>query len=98
MIKVKHSKSILQEEKCCYATGIKSQFLVRHHTMNGTANRKKAEEDGLWIWLLPQIHEYIHHTHEGHTLLMEYKKISQAKYEETHSHEEWMKRYKKNYL
>ena len=72
--------------------------LERHHTMNGNGLREKAEEDGLWIWLLPQVHDYIHHTAEGHKLLIAYKKISQAKYEELYGHEAWMKRYRKNYL
>lgn len=91
-------KSILQTEKECYISGAKSVPLEKHHTMNGTAYRRKAEEDGLWVWLTPAIHRYIHETIEGHELLIMLKKRSQLAYEKTHTHEQWMRRYGKNYL
>ena len=98
MTKQQHSKSILQRGKYCFETGMENVPLERHHTMNGTAYRKKAEEDGLWIWLMPQVHQYIHGTSEGHKLLIEYKRLSQTVYEMTHTREEWIERYGKNYL
>ena len=90
-----HSKSIVQDEKECYLTHVKYD-LVRHHLMNGNAERKKAEQDGLWVWLNDSVHKYLHDTHEGRMKMYELKAIAQEAYEETHSHEEWMRRYGKN--
>ena len=93
---IPHSK--MQEEKQCYITGQENCNLERHHCLNGTHQRKKAEQDGLWVWLTPQIHFYIHNTIEGHDLLWELKKEAQRVYEKEHTREEFIKRYGKNYL
>lgn len=95
----KHTKkSIVQADTSkCYLTGL-TTHLDRHHCMPGTANRRKAEEDGLWVMLNHDIHMYLHNTSEGRKKLTELEKEAQRCYEKAHSHEEWMKRYKKNYL
>lgn len=49
-------ESILQTKKECYICGL-GATLERHHVFFGTANRKKAEQDGCWVWLC-----HYHHT------------------------------------
>lgn len=46
------SKSILQDEKECYITGLK-EGLHKHHIYPG-ANRKNSEKYGFWVWLSPE--------------------------------------------
>lgn len=53
-------QSIIQDDMKCYICG-KPQNLERHHCIFGTANRKKAEEDGLWVWLCSDCHYGVHH-------------------------------------
>ncbi len=56
----------------CYLTHVQHN-LVRHHVMNGRAERKKAEEDGLWVYLSDPIHRYLHETSEGRQKMNELK-------------------------
>ena len=88
------SKSIIQTERQCYVTG-RTTNIDRHHLVPGVANRKKAEADGLWVYLYHPLHMALHNNPE---LEREYIRIGQRAYEKTHSREEWMKRYHKNYL
>lgn len=89
--------SIIQkDESRCYLTG-STLHLDKHHCMNG-AFRKKAEQDGLFVYLNHEVHMYLHNTGEGRQKMNELKVIAQKKYEENHTHEEWMERYKKNYV
>lgn len=87
--------SIISNEKKCYLTG-SLIYLEKHHCMNGVANRKKADKDGLWVWLNHDVHVAVHNTRPD--LKLKLKQIAQQKYEETHTREQWMKRYGKNYL
>lgn len=87
-------KSILQDKKICFICGATS-MLDEHHLFNGLGFRKKSEEDGLKIWCCRYCHESIHRNSEQRLFL---KKIGERKYLEEHSYEEFMKRYKKNYL
>lgn len=93
----KQFKSIMQDKKECYLTHV-TYDLVVHHVMNGHAERKKSDQDGLVIYLNDSVHRYLHETHEGRQKMYELKAAAQEAYEETHSHEEWMRRYGKNYL
>lgn len=43
-------KSIIQSRKECYITKSTTN-LHKHHILEGTANRRISEEDGMWIWL-----------------------------------------------
>lgn len=95
MPRSKHSESIISNEPVCYLTGSRIN-LERHHCMNGVSQRKKAEEDGLWVWLNHDVHFAVHnHRPELRNYL---KKVAQEAYERTHSRDEWMRRYHKNYL
>ena len=50
------SKSILDTQKgVCFMCG-KYGPTEKHHIMQGTANRKLSEQDGLWVYLCPDCH------------------------------------------
>lgn len=87
-------QSILQDEKKCYVTGC-TVNLDRHHVFGG-ALRKWSEQEGLWVWLVHDIHMYMHQ-HDP-AALKRLKADAQAVYEKTHSREEFMRHVRKNYL
>lgn len=90
-------ESILQNEKKCYVTE-QTDALHKHH-IYGAANRKISEENGFWVWLIPEYHNMsdrgVHFNKEFDLLL---KQECQAKFEETHSREEFMKLIGRSYL
>lgn len=47
-------KSIIQEKKECYITGV-THGLHCHHIFGG-ANRDNSEKYGLKVWLIPELH------------------------------------------
>ena len=67
-----------------------------HHIFNGTANRKKSEEDGLKIYVHPQCHAEIH---EKQGLDLDFKRRGQKVWCEHYDkpESEFIKRYGKNY-
>ena len=70
------SKSIISNEKKCYICG-RTINLHIHHIMFGK-NRKKADEDGLTVYLCYDHHEGTNGVHgkKGHELDIKLKKIS----------------------
>lgn len=91
--------SVLQDVKECYVTH-DINGLHKHHCLNG-ANRRLAEEDGLWVWLRWDYHiaDSPHPTpHNDQETDLFFKRLAQKKYEETHTREEFMERYGRNYL
>lgn len=92
------SKSIMQNEKKCYVTG-RTDGLHKHHVFYGTANRKKSEKWGCWIWLIGDLHNLsakgIHFDHEFDLRI---KRETQRKFEELHGHELFMKEFGRNWL
>ena len=48
--------SIMQDDVCCFISGVTSVELHRHHIFYGRANRKLSEQYGLWVWLTPMLH------------------------------------------
>lgn len=102
------AKSILNTTKyVCYRCGVYG-YTERHHLMGGTANRKKSEEDGLWLYLCPRCHnqppEGAHFNKQTMNWL---HKIGQEAWEgdqiqkglsPAEAREKFMKRYGKNYL
>lgn len=91
--------TILQDGKHCYVTG-DTEGLHKHHCLNGP-NRRLAEEDGLWVWLRWDRHianSPWDTPHNNPKVDLFYKKLAQRTYEETHTREEWMARYGRNYL
>lgn len=92
--------SILQNEKACYITGQRNN-LHKHHIFFGYANRKISEEQGFWVYLAGWLHNQSAegvHGKNGHELDLLLKRHAQAKYEETHTREEFIKLIGKNYL
>lgn len=53
----------------------KTKGCEKHHIFGGVANRPKSEKYGLFIWLTPEQHKYLH----DHPLeMIKLKKIAQA--------------------
>ena len=95
--------SIIQDGgvKQCYISkkwfGDSGEELEKHHVING-ALRDWADDNGLWIWVTPEIHRWLHSTKEGVYMLRLLKINAQYAYERSHSHEEWMRNVRKNYV
>ena len=91
--------NLLQKNKECYATG-RLDNLHKHHIFMGK-NRKISDRYGFWVWLTGEYHnqDNVLGVHFDNTELKEklYREC-QAKFEETHSREEFMKLIGKNYL
>ena len=93
------SKSIMQDQKECLICGRIDQ-LHRHHVFYGTANRKQSEKYGCWVWLC-----YYHHNdggpasvHGNDKMNRQLKQRTQAKFEETHTREEFMRIFGRSWL
>lgn len=70
--------------------------------MHGTANRKLAEQDGLWVWLCPECHrgKYGVHGYAGHDMDVALKKAAEYAWITTNKAtvNEFITRYGKNWL
>jgi len=97
------TKSSIQSEKVCYLCGAVRgglNELKEHHCISGTANRRMAEKYGLKVWLCNHdCHIYgpksPHQCKETSLMLHQ---VAQRKFEETHTREEFMEVFKKNWL
>lgn len=90
-------KSILQTDSKCYVC----QMAVgtEEHHIFGASNRKHSEADGLKVRICHRCHERIHFSpKDGGKTLRLLQQAGQAKYEETHTREEFMKRYGRSWL
>ena len=93
------ASSILQDEKKCYITGVENVPLHRHHIYFGNPNRRISEENGFWVWLLPDLHNMsMQGVHFNKALDMRLKRECQLKYEETHTREDFLRLIGRNYL
>ena len=91
-------KSIIQTKTECYVCG-KTEPLHLHHVMDGTANRKKSDKWGLWVYLCPQHHNLSSEgVHFNHTLDTQLKQKAQYNFELLYGHDLWMREFHKNYL
>ena len=88
------SKSIITNKPYCLECG-SYHSLELHHCLHGY-NRKKADQDGLFILLCNRCHKRLHSV--SAELDIKYKKLAQESYLKNHTQEEFMKRYHKNYL
>lgn len=78
----------------CHCTG----DLHRHHVF-GAANRKHSEKYGLWIWLCPAHHNMSDAgVHFNKALDLQIKQIAQREFEDTYSHDKFIKIFGRNYL
>ena len=95
-------KSIVinQDDKQCIVCG-KRENLHLHHIIFGR-NRKKADEDGLTVWLCYEHHEgtYGVHGKYGHSLDMQLKCLAERMWVQKNSktEEDFIKKYGRNYL
>lgn len=100
-------KSIIQTDgMSCYKCGaaIGTEW---HHMIPGSPRRRYCEEDGLKIRLCHECHEFLHSS-AGSRQLLEYKRLGQTKWEESHrtlleaegkdTREEFIKRYGRSWL
>lgn len=100
-----HKKSILKTEKhVCYLCArlyndYGYKYTEEHHVLYGAGQRQQAEEEGLKADLCIYHHregpQAVHNNRAMRELLC---RIAQREYEKTHSHEEWMEKFRKNYL
>lgn len=90
------SKSIMQNEQECYICKT-TQGLHLHHVFNGTANRKKADQDGCVVWLCYRHHELVHTDQKLDNII---KAKTEKQWLKTYNktEEDFIKRYGKNYL
>ena len=63
--------------------------------MFGTSNRKNSEKYGLKVWLC---HFHHHEVHMNRDTALELIQMAQSKFEETHTREEFMAIFGKNWL
>lgn len=90
-------KSILQDEKACFACGT-TLNLEKHHVLHGTAMRRIADKLGLTIWLCAEHHRGGDSPHQRKDVDQRLKRFAQSCYEDKHTHEEWMAKVGRNYL
>lgn len=89
--------SIIQTEKKCFMCG-KTEGLHKHHVY-GASNRKWSEQYGLWIWLCPPHHNMSDQgVHFNKPLDTQIKQIAQREFEDTYTHEDFMRIFGRNYL
>ncbi len=90
-------KSIIQDKKECLVCG-QTWDLHEHHIIYGPF-RKSSEKYGLKVWLCAYHHNMsdagIHFNREFDLAL---KRQAQEAFEKTHSREEWLRIFEKNYL
>ncbi len=93
-------KSIMQVNKECYKCQT-TIGLEEHHCLFGNA-RKKAEQDGLKVWLCYEHHRGTNGVHgkNGMELAEQLKKEAELKWLEYNNKDidDFIKRYGKNYL
>lgn len=90
-------KSILQSEKECYICHTLYD-IEEHHVYYGSANRRQSTRWGLTLWLCHEHHTGNSGVHFNKDLDTELKQMAQAKFEETHTREEFHQIFGKSYL
>jgi len=87
-------KSIIQSKRECYICHSKYQ-LEEHHLFQGP-NRNQAEKQGLKVYLCRNCHYTVHNM--NYQELNKLHILGQKKFEETHTREEFMALFHKNYI
>ena len=89
-------RSIISNARKCYVCGSENA-LEKHHCIFGTANRKKAESDGLWVYLCQRDHEAVHNSDICEKRALQ--ELAQEKWESKYGNrDEFIKKYGKSYL
>ena len=90
-------KSIMQDTKECYITH-QTTGLHKHHIYGG-GNRKNSEKYGCWVYLIGELHNLSDYgVHFDKSFDLKLKRKCQSVFEETHTREEFMKIFGRNYL
>lgn len=93
-------ESIIKTGRYCFFCG-RTDRLEQHHAIHGTANRKKAEELGLWVWLCPECHRGTDGVHgkNGHGKDLAVKMAAEYAFLASgHDMADWMREIGRNYL
>ena len=93
-------KSIMQNDKECYLCGA-THNLEMHHIIEGTANRKNSEEQGLKVWLCQECHKGNDGVHKNAMKAINLKKeaeIMWLQYDWARSIQDFVNIFGKNYL
>ena len=89
-------RSIIQDKEECWFC--KDTFVEEHHCFGG-ANRKFSEKYGLKVYLCHNHHnEPPFGVHFNKEAMDKIRRVAQAKFEETHTREEFMRIFGRNYL
>lgn len=84
------------DEAYCYVTG-STVNLDFHHIFNGPY-KFKSEQDGYYVFLRHDVHMRLHETQAGRQFWTTLKRRCQEHFERTHTREQFIKRYGRNYL
>ena len=98
-------KSIIQDKKECFLCRTNydvetTNVLHEHHIFEGISRRRLSEKYGLKVYLCPRHHNIgtSYSVHFRRELDLSLKRIAQAKFEETHTREEFINLFFKSYL
>ena len=86
---------LVSDQEHCIICG--KEVINRHHVFRGP-NRKFADEDGYWVPLCQPHHTGKHGVHFYRPLDLKLKRMAQEHFEETHTRQQFIKRYGKSYL
>ena len=88
----------MQTDVECYVTHSRIN-LHKHHIFYGTANRKKSEKWGCWVYLTAEYHNMPDHgLHFDKELDLRLKRECQERFEALYGHDTFMMVFNKNYL
>ena len=90
-------KSVIQHKKQCFFCGTEYN-LHDHHIFFGTSNRKNSEEYGLKVFLCREHHTGNVGVHYNKDMDLALKELAQRTFEKTHSREEFMSIFGRNWL
>lgn len=93
--------SIIKKSKSCFFCG-DTRNIEKHHALHGTANRRLADKDGLWVWVCPECHRGTNGVHgkNGHGKDLTLKMTAEYAWMKHYGKTEYdfVQRYGKNYL
>lgn len=91
-------KSLLKDEEECYICGTPLN-LHKHHIYAGTANRKLSEEYGCWVYLCATHHNMSRFSvHQNREIDLGLRRKCQEAFEQTHTRQEFVAIFGRNYL
>lgn len=92
-------KSVIQNTKECYICERTGKYDIHEHHIFFGPNRKWSEKYGMKVCLCGYHHNLSSEgVHNNRELDLYFKRLGQRRFEELHSHEEFMQIFGKNYL